>query len=78
MLDTFMKEYEKQLRIMMVRHPEDYRFNLDYVPIVLEKMRTAFLYKTYNKEGLAIQATCKALGIPYTYKGINSYLEKSS
>ena len=30
---------------------------------------------TANKDGEGIKRTCKALGIPYTYKAIKAYLE---
>jgi hypothetical protein len=38
------------------------------------KMRSAFLAGSYNKDGRAIRATCRELGIKYTYKAIAEWL----
>jgi hypothetical protein len=35
----------------------------------------AFAQGSYNKDGLAVKNTCKALGVNYTYKAINEYLK---
>jgi hypothetical protein len=73
-LDKFMTEYEKQLKIVVLKYPEEYPWPVENVPIVAGKMRAAFIAKTYNKDGRAIKATCKILDIKYTYTAINEYL----
>jgi hypothetical protein len=74
-LDVFATEYTKQLTIAVNDHPEDYYWSKTAtVESVAEKMRSAFERKSYNKDGRAIKATCKALNIPYTYKGINDFI----
>lgn len=72
--DTFIHEYENQLKIMVVSHPEDYGYPVTEVPMVVGKMKLAFIRKSYNKDGRAIKATCRALKIGYTYRDIDTYL----
>ena len=38
------------------------------------KMVTALIAGTANKDGKAIKATCKSVGIKHTYKAIREYL----
>lgn len=77
-LDTFMAVYVDELTKAVQGYPEEYRFPVDYVPTVVMKMRVAFAQNSFNKDGRAIKGTCKRLGIPYTYKGIASFLERSA
>ncbi len=75
MIDTFMVEYTKQLEIAVQSHPEEYFWSKTAtVQSVADKMRPAFIRKSYNKDGRAIKATCKVLGIAYTYTAINAYI----
>lgn len=74
-LDKFVTEYEKQLTFAIMKYPNEYTYPVADVPVVVSRMRNAFVNKTYNKDGRAIKATCKSLGIKYTYKGINDYIQ---
>lgn len=74
MLETFMAEYARQLEKAVRDHPEEYGFPASHVPVVVGKMREAFIRGSYNKDGRAIKATCKALGVAYTYAGINKFI----
>lgn len=73
-LDTWMIEYEKQLAAVVLAYPDEYCYPVSAVPAVALKMRAAIERGSYNKDGRAIKATCKALGVKYTYAGIKSYL----
>jgi len=74
--EQFMSEYEKQLSIAVKKYPLEYGFKPEVIPSVVEKMKKAFLKGSYNKEGRALKATCKALSIPYTYIAINQFISK--
>lgn len=73
-LDRFMAEYEPALYNAVRKHPEEYGFPLESVPIVAARMRTAFERGSYNHEGSGIKAACKALGIKHTRKAIEGFL----
>ncbi len=77
MLDIFMVEYEKNLKRAVEKYPQEYLWPVENVPVVAGKMRNAIIAGTYNKDGYAFKWTCKALGIPYTYKGINEYVNRT-
>ena len=72
--ELFMAEYEKQLQTAVINYPNEYGFDVAAVPTVAARMRLAFQKGSYNKDGRAIKATCKALSIQYTYKGINEFI----
>lgn len=72
--DRFLNEYKKQLLLAVKEHPVEYAYPVSQVPTVVAKMEQAFIKRTYNKDGHAIKATCKALNIGYTYRDINKYL----
>lgn len=80
-IDLFVAEYTRQLTraltadAMRPAADREYAYDLRAVPGVVEKMRAAFVRGSFNKDGKAIRATCKALGIPYTYAGIKNYLK---
>lgn len=73
-LNRFMEVYEPQLVTVVTENGGEYGYGPAGVPVVAKKMRGAFLTGTYNKDGMAIKRTCKILGIPFTYKGINAFL----
>ena len=77
-MDRFIAEYAKQLSLAVQNYPDEYVYPVAYVPVVVEKMRDAFRLGTFNKDGRAIKATCKALGINYTYAAINAYLRQEA
>lgn len=72
--DNFMQVYTEQLEKAVRNYPAEYGWPVENVPTVAAKMGEAFKKKTYNKDGRAIKATCKVLGIKYTYTAINEYL----
>jgi len=76
--DTFAQTYTEELEKAVLKYPEEYVWPVENVPTVAAKMIQAFRAGTYNKDGRAIKATCKRLNIPYTYKGINAYLENKN
>lgn len=73
-LSAFANEYRKQLKDAIAKYPDKYCYGLESADSVADKMTTAFEHGTYNKDGLAIKWTCNALGVKYTYAGINSFL----
>lgn len=48
----------------------------DTIATVVERMAEAFRRGSFSKDGRAIRATLKALGIKPTYKAIREYLEQ--
>ena len=73
--DTFIQVYAEQLEKAVTNYPNEYFWPVANVPTVVQKMADALKTKTYNKDGRAIKATCKILGIKHTYTAINAYLE---
>lgn len=71
----FFRVYEEELNKAVRQYPDDYAFPPSKVPEVVERMKAAFLRQSYNKDGQAIKATCKQLGIKYTYKAINEFIQ---
>lgn len=88
----FTREYFKQLSTAVIDHPEEYpwayapteiRGNLysqvlDRMSVlqVAEKMDAAIERGSFSKDGRALKATCKQLGIKHTYKTISEFLER--
>lgn len=73
-LQIFMERYAAALRQAVLDHPDQYRYPVESVPSVVEKMKQAIIAKTYSKDGHAFKAVCKQLGIKYTYTAINEYV----
>jgi hypothetical protein len=73
-LDVFAAVYREELRKAVVAFPDEYGFKPAKVDTVADRMIVAFARGSFNKDGRAIKATCKRLGIKYTYAAINSYL----
>lgn len=71
---AFENIYLTELQNAIKNYPEEYRFKLEESFGVAERMIAAIYKGSYNKDGRAIKATCKKLGIPYTYKAINEFL----
>ena len=71
----FAIEYLRQLDQARAKYPTEYQWSpgVDAAD-VRDKMMQAIIRKSANKDGRAMRATCKVLGIPYTYKGIYAYL----
>jgi len=74
--ETFGKLYEQNLTQAVLNYPEEYVWPVENVPTVAKKMLDAVVKNSYNKDGRAFKATCKQLGIKYTYKAIDEYLER--
>ena len=70
----FANTYRENLKRLLAEKPESFAFPASEANIVADKMIVAFDKGTYNKDGLAIIATCKALKIKHTYKAINEYI----
>ena len=73
-MDAFMAVYEPALRDAVIKHPDEYRWPVEDVPVVAGKMRAAIERGSANKDGPAFRAACKALGIKHTYTAIYEYL----
>lgn len=69
----FLFEYHEQLRLAMMFHPEEYMTPVTEIDAVYTRMVNAFDSNSYNKDSRAIRATCRRLGIPHTYYGINVF-----
>ena len=74
-LETFAAIYREELIKSVTANPSKYSFGLKGVDLVTDRMVAAFKARTYNKDGDAIRATCKRLGLSHTYKAINGYLD---
>lgn len=74
-LDTFFKAYRAHLERVVAEYPTEYVFPPEQVPMVAERMRRAFFMGSYNKDGRAIKATCRELGIKHTYKAIDAFIQ---
>ena len=69
----FLDLYLSALTNAVTTHPDEYLYPVESVPGVVTRMAAAIDRNSYNKDGYALKAVCKALNIPYTYKGINVY-----
>lgn len=74
-MKTWMTEYSKQLTRLITEDPQAYCWPASELPSVLAKMRVAFHNRNYDKDGGAVKATCKALGIKHTYTAINHFID---
>lgn len=77
-LDTWMETYSFVLNLVREQHPDEYPWPKKEIPAILDRMRGAFSRQSYNKDGRAIKQTCKLLGVKYTYRDINAYLDGHS
>lgn len=85
-IERFMAVYVEALRSAVAKYPAEYPWarslpgetpaSRPTVEEVSVRMGEAIKRGSYNKEGHAIKATCKALRIPYTYKAINAYVAR--
>lgn len=73
-LQCFMDVYLPALVDAVRNHPSEYAFPESEAPIVAERMRAAFERGSYNHDGRAIKAACKALGIKHTRKSIEEFI----
>lgn len=73
-VNQFLSQYKTELTNAVRNFPDEYMFSVDDVPIVFDRMSSAFKRNSYNKDGRAWKATCKFFGIPHTYKAINQFV----
>ena len=73
--EFFKLIYGIQLKRSKQSVPEAYAWDMNQLPVVLERMCQAIDKKSFSKDGAAFKLTCKVIGIPYTYKAIFSYLD---
>jgi hypothetical protein len=73
-LDLFTAVYPLKLKEAHTARPDLYAFPAEEVPTVAARMVEAVRRGSYNHEGPAFKATCKALGIPHTRKAIEAFL----
>lgn len=71
----FIDIYAEELERAVKERPDDYGWPVSELPVVLEKMKAAFIRGSYNKDSLAIKRTCKRLVIKHTYKAINEAIK---
>lgn len=76
--EDFMEVYSTELKRAIVEHPDEYAYPVDEAEVVVARMSAAIARGSYNKDGRAFKATCKALGIAYTYSAINAYIRGES
>jgi hypothetical protein len=73
--ELFLDTYRNMLGLAVQSHPEEYgwypKLSLD---TVFARMAEALIRGSYIKDGRAFKATCKTLGIKYTYTAINAYI----
>lgn len=74
-LSAFVNEYRKQLTQAVTLRPDLYAYSTDLVPLVVDRMASAFEHRTYNHDSLAIKWTCKVLGIRHTRKAIDAFIQ---
>jgi hypothetical protein len=74
--EEFCTIYRRELHKATAEHPEEYVWSKGVsVDTVADRMSKAFADGTFNHDGRAIKATCKALGIPHTRKAIKAFME---
>ena len=74
-LDRFFALYTQMLDNATRSHPEEYALVVRTgVEEVSRRMRIAVERGSWNHDGRAFKATCKALGIKHTRKAIKAFL----
>jgi hypothetical protein len=71
---VWLSVYASELQEAVKARPDLYCYPLSEVPAVLKRMEGAFFKGSYNLSGPALAKTCKALGLPMTYKAVEAYL----
>jgi hypothetical protein len=74
--EQFIRLFKTNLRQSQQSRPELYTWSYDQFNLVFSRFEQAFKNrKGYPKKGLAIEKTCKDLGLKNTYKAINAFLK---
>ena len=79
-MKTIFEVYREELHNAVKTYPDEYpwaRDNFLTVDTVADRMIASMKKKSYNKDGRAFVATCKHLGIKYTYTAINEAIAKA-
>lgn len=71
--EKFKQVYLDNLKLAVVKYPENYGWPVANAPLVADKMMSAVQANTFNHDSKAFQMTCKALGIKHTRKAILEY-----
>ncbi len=69
----FREVYTRALLSAVTEHPSEYAYKVEDAPIIVERMLVACQCGTFNHDGRAMKAACKALGIPHTRRAIKKY-----
>lgn len=75
-LELFYETYVRHLTAAVQTNPGTYAFNAGQVPDVARRMVLGLAAGRASKDGKALTATCKELGIPHTYKAIRAYFDQ--
>lgn len=73
--DIFAEIYAEELELAIRNHPNEYRWPVQDIHMVVYKMIEALKEKKYSIDGRALMATCKRLNIRVAHKYINAYLD---
>ena len=73
-LQVWMERFTVELETAIRTNPDEYCYGVEKIPEVCQRMQGAFERGSYNKDGAAIKACCKAFGIKHTYTAINTFL----
>lgn len=74
-MESFMTYFEANLRASFKQNPEQFGYKEEDFPRVLQNWRDRLARgNEFHKDGPAMKATCKALGIPCTYKAIRKFI----
>ena len=71
--EKFRAAYLEKLAEAHAKHPEEYAYPADGIPVVVDKMIIALAAGTARNSN-AIKAACRKVGIKSTYAAIKAYL----
>jgi len=71
--EKFITAYAVNLAKAVEKFPDAYQYEVESVPVVVEKMVAAIDKGSFNKDSRGIRWTCKELGIKSTYKAIAEF-----
>lgn len=74
-LSEFIRVYTKWLKHYRETKPTEYMWDMSEFNTVVGRMFNAIQKGRFNKNSESIKATCKELGIPWTYKGIAEFIK---
>lgn len=70
-----MERYEIELVRARKERPDRFLWPDSQLQDIVDKMRDCFYRNQFNKDSLAIRATCKHFEIPLTFTAIRKFLE---